>query len=97
MITVLTLCWNFVWPLCSSVQTFTYPTYEDCDRERAALMASLRPPSRATCTPKQQPPAPIELSTVNEAVATALPLGGEVYVDFTPATAPEQQTTAAQS
>jgi hypothetical protein len=50
--TILTLCWSFVWPLCTSIERFEYPTYEACDKERAALMASRKPPSRATCTPK---------------------------------------------
>lgn len=31
------------------------------------------------------PGGDINLSTINEAAANALPLGGEVYVDFTPA------------
>lgn len=50
--TILTLCWNFVWPFCSSIDVIEYPTYEACDRERTALLTSKRPPSRATCTPK---------------------------------------------
>jgi hypothetical protein len=56
--TVLTLCWTFVWPFCTSVQYFNYPTYQECDKERAALMAMRKPPSRATCTPHKPEDTP---------------------------------------
>lgn len=50
--TILTLCWGYVWPLCSHIDVFEYPSWEACDRERTVLMASPRKPDRATCTPK---------------------------------------------
>lgn len=49
---ILTICWNFVWPLCSSVREYEFPTYEACAKERDALNRSPKPPSRASCAPK---------------------------------------------
>jgi hypothetical protein len=55
VIHTLTVCMGVWLGLCQQIIRHDFPTYEACDRERAAIYARGPKPHWATCAPKTPP------------------------------------------